>query len=69
MSGPEPAGLPTVASLVVRAWRESEDREAFRARVWWSRDLESAPMQGALVGSVEELETVVNQWLSYLRES
>lgn len=69
MSSPLPDPVPPVAVLVVRAWRESSDREAFRARIFSSTRLTGEPLQARSVSSVEELEEVVTQWLRQLRQS
>jgi len=68
MTGPAAVEPPT-AVLVVRAWRESEDRTAFRARVWSTRSVAEQSMQARMVASVEELEAVVTQWLAQVRQS
>jgi hypothetical protein len=67
MSSPLPDPVPPVAVLVVRAWRESSDRDAFRARIFSSVRLTGEPLQARSVSSVEELEEVVTRWLRQLR--
>ncbi|MFN8080987.1 MAG: hypothetical protein U0Q19_15640 [Kineosporiaceae bacterium] len=63
------ADEPTVALLVVRAWREVPDGtdDGLRARVWSSIQLPDQPLQMTMVASVDALDEAVRLWIEQLR--
>lgn len=65
MTAEEPE--PTVALLVVQAWRESPGVEGLRARIWSSQRLPDQPLRVRIVGSAEAIEEAVTTWLNQLR--
>ncbi|MBK6870243.1 MAG: hypothetical protein IPJ14_06110 [Kineosporiaceae bacterium] len=63
------ADEPTVALLVVRAWREVPEGtdDGLRARIWSSIQLPEQPLQMTVVASADALDEAVSQWIDQVR--